>query len=376
MRVRKSMFLALAVFGLAVASFNMTDVQAQPKGPAKPVASLTVGFNSAIDQVAIPVGVEQGFFEKYGLDVKLAPAFATGVEALNSLQAGIVQFVHVGAPLQGAMISGMDVVYIGGYTGTAVRIRTDDTFELVARQGSGIDPKNLATFKGKKIASTLGSTNQIYVRNLLASKGLKPDEYTLVNTPPPEMAVAMQTGGVDAMVCWDPWPVITRRTNPGSYTVTRGGGFVSNVGYVVAMREFVEKNPDVVERFLAARAASDKWVRDNPDAAAEIATRWVPGTNIDVAKESMQHVRKLMDGRVSGCTVLGMDEGMQFTLEMRKLTTKFDVTKHVRPQAYMNVMKKYPELFSGLPSIPEGAMLPGDDMTKWNRAEATKACPL
>jgi sulfonate transport system substrate-binding protein len=374
--MRKSILLGLAVAGLTVASFNSVVVQAQTKAGTKPVASLTVGFNSAIDQVAVPVGVEKGFFEKYGLDVKLAPAFATGVEALNSMQAGTVQFVHVGAPLQGAMISGMDAVYIGGYTGTATRIRTDDTFELVARQGSGIDPKNLATFKGKKIASTLGSTNHIYVRNLLTSKGLKLEDFTLVNTPPPEMAVAMQTGGVDAMVCWDPWPVITRRTNPGSYTVLRGGGYVSNVGYIVAMREFVEKNPDVVERFLAARAESDQWVRNNPDVAAEIATRWVPGTSIEVAKESMQYVRKLMDGRVSGCTVLGMDEGMQFTLEMRKLTTKVDVTKHVRPQAYMNVMKKYPGLFADLPPIPQDAMLPGDDMTKWNRAAAAKACPL
>ena len=376
MRMRRSIVLGLAVVGLTAASFSPVAVHAQTKAGTKPVASLTVGFNSAIDQVAVPVGVEKGFFEKYGLDVKLAPAFATGVEALNSMQAGTVQFVHVGAPLQGAMISGMDAVYIGGYTGTATRIRTDDTFELVARQGSGIDPKNLATFKGKKIASTLGSTNHIYVRNLLTSKGLKLEDFTLVNTPPPEMAVAMQTGGVDAMVCWDPWPVISRRTNPGSYTVSRGGGYVANVGYIVAMREFVEKNPDVVERFLAARAESDQWVRNNPDAAAEIATRWVPGTSIDVAKESMQHVRKLMDGRVSGCTVLGMDEGMQFTLEMRKLTTKVDVTKHVRPQAYMNVMKKYPGLFADLPPIPQDAMLPGDDMTKWNRAAAVKACPL
>lgn len=376
MRMSKSLFLGLTLAGLTFAFADPAAAQGQTKAGGKPVASLTVGFNSAIDQVAVPIAVEKGFFEKYGLDVKLAPAFATGVEALNALQAGNVQFVHVGAPLQGAMISGMDVVYIGGYTGTAVRIRSDDTFELVARQGSGIDPKNLSTFKGKKIASTLGSTNHIYVRNLLISKGLKPEDFTLVNTPPPDMPVAMQTGGVDAMVCWDPWPVISRRTNPGSYTVLRGGGYVANVGYIVGMREFVEKNPDVVERFLAARAEADQWVRKNPDGAVEVATRWVPGTSADVAKESMGFVRKLMDGRVSGCTVLGMDEGMQFTLEMRKLTTKFDVTKHVRPQASMNVMKKYPQLFADLPPIPPDAMLPGDDMTKWNREAAARVCPL
>lgn len=312
--------------GLLVFSLVGSAAEAQTKSATKPVATINVGFNSALDQIAVPVAVELGFFEERGLEAKLLPPFASGVEALNALQAGNVDFVHVGAPLQGAMISGMDVVYIGGYTGTPVRVRSDEAFELVARQGSGIDPKDLTTFKGKKIASTLGSTNHLYIRNLLSSKGLKFEDYTLVNTPPPEMSVAVRTGGVDAMVCWDPWPVITRRDNAGSFTVTRGGGYVANVGYMVARRDYVEKNPDIIERFLAARAEADQWVRKNPNEAAEIATRWIPGTKVDVAKESMQFVTRMLDGRVSGCTVLGMQEGMDFTVEMRKLPQSFGAT--------------------------------------------------
>jgi ABC-type nitrate/sulfonate/bicarbonate transport system substrate-binding protein len=365
--------------GLSLLLITGSSADAQTKSgksATKPVATINVGFNSALDQIAVPVGVELGFFEDRGLEAKLAPAFASGVEALNALQAGNVDFVHVGAPLQGAMISGMDVVYIGGYTGTAVRIRSDEAFELVARQGSGIDPKDLTTFKGKKIASTLGSTNHLYVRNLLFSKGLKAEDFTLINTPPPEMSVAMKTGGVDAMVCWDPWPVITRRDNPGSYTVTRGGGYVANVGYMVARRDYAEKNPDIIERFLAARAEADQWVRKNPNEAAEIATRWIPGTNVDVAKESMQFVTKMLDGRVSGCTVLGMQDGMDFTVEMRKLPQSVDVTKHVRAAASLKVEQNYPQFFADLPKIPDGAKLPGDDLSKWDKEAAKKACPL
>ena len=372
----KSRLLGLALVALACTLADPAIAQAQPKSVGKPVASLTVGFVAAIDQVALPVAVEQGFFEKYGLDVKLAPAFASGVEALNSMQAGNLQFVQVGTPVLGAMLSGMDVAYVGGFMGSAVRVRMDETQAVIARQGSGIDPNNYSTFKGKKIGSTLGSTNHIYIRNLLTSKGLKPEDYTLVNTSPPDMAVAMKTGGVDAIACWDPWPVITMNTNPGSFQISRGGGYVANVGYIVAMREYAEKNPDVVERFLAARAEADLWVRKNPAAAVDVATRWVPGTSAEVARTAIGYTQKGMDGRLSGCTVLGMDEAMQFTLEMRKLTTKFDVTKYVRPQASMNVVKKYPALFADLPPIPADAVLPGDDMTKWNRAAAAKVCPL
>ena len=155
------------------------------------------------------------------------------------------------------------------------------------------------------------------------------------------------------------WPVITRRDNPGSYTVTRGGGYVANVGYMVARRDYAEKNPDIIERFLAARAEADQWVRKNANEAAEIATRWIPGTNVDVAKESMQFVTKMLDGRVSGCTVLGMQDGMDFTVEMRKLPQSVDVTKHVRAAASLKVEQKYPQFFADLPEDPGGRQAAG-----------------
>lgn len=364
---------ARSIVGAALVLASTTLGFAQG-GAGTKLVPIKIGINSAVDQIAAPVALEQGFFEKHGLDAEFAPAFASGVEALNALQAGDVQVVHVGVPLQGAMIAGMDVVYIGGYTGTGARVRSDGTMSLVARKESGIDPKDLTTFRGKKIASTPGSTNHIYVRNLLASKGLKPEEYTLVNTPPPDMPIALSTGGADAMVCWDPWPIIGRENTPGSFEVARGGGHVANVGYMVAMREFVEKNPDVIERYLTARAEADQWVRKNPGATAEIAMRWIPGVDAKVAKESIANVAPLTDGRVSACTVRGMQEGMEFTRTMRNVQQQVDVRKHVRAAIAMKVMQKHPELFSDLEPIPVAAMLPGDDLSKWDMSIADTAC--
>jgi ABC-type nitrate/sulfonate/bicarbonate transport system substrate-binding protein len=350
-----------------------TIAQAQQKAAGK-LVEVKVGFNSAIDQIAVPVGVEEGFFDKNGLDVTLAPAFASGVDALNALQAGDVQFVHVGVPLMGAMIAGMDVVYVGSYTGTGARIRSDGTFSIVAGKDSGINAKDFASFRGKKIASTLGSTNHIYVRNLLASKGIKPEEYTLVNTAPPDMPVALSGRGVDAVACWDPWPIISRINAPGAFEVTRGGGFVANVGYIVAMREFAEKNPEIVEKFLTARAESDQWVRKNPKGAAEIATRWIPGTSKEVAEEAMQFVGPLTDGRMSACTVRGMQEGMDATRVMRNLSQPVDVRKFVRGAAATKLMQTRPDLFADLEAIPAAAKLPGDDLSKWDMTIADTAC--
>jgi len=372
-------YMGVLVASLAVLLAGSSGFAAQSGPGGSQMRQVRIGFNSAIDQIAVPAAVDQGFYEAHGLDAKLAPPFASGVDALNALQAGTVDFVHVGAPLMGALLSGMDVVYIGNYTGTAAKVRADDTFSMVARQGSGIDPKNLATLKGKKIASTLGSTNHLWVINILASKGITPDQVTLINTAPPDMPVALQTGGVDAVVCWDPWPVIAKRTVAGTYEVMRGGGYVANVGFMVTRREFADKNPDVVTRFLLARAEADMWVRKNPDETVQIATRWIPGTNVEVARESMNVVKNLLDPRISACNLVAMQEEMDFTIQVKgtKPTAGFNVLNNVRPEFILEVIKKRPDLVAGLAPIPQAAVLASNSPTawkSWNRDAAAKAC--
>ena len=43
---------------------------------------------------------------------------------------------------------------------------------------------------------------------LLEKAGLTPNDVTLVNTPPPDMTVALLAKGIDAFSGWDPWPIV------------------------------------------------------------------------------------------------------------------------------------------------------------------------
>ena len=47
-------------------------------------------------------------------------------------------------------------------------------------------------------ADNLGPINHLYILALLEKAGLKPDDVTLVNTPPPDMTVALLAKGIDA----------------------------------------------------------------------------------------------------------------------------------------------------------------------------------
>ena len=85
---------------------------------------------TGIDQVGLPIALERGFFEKHGLDVTLARPYATGVDALNALQAGESEIVQVGVPMIGAVLRGMDLVALGNYSGNATKLGSDATMAL------------------------------------------------------------------------------------------------------------------------------------------------------------------------------------------------------------------------------------------------------
>ena len=342
-------------------------------GSAPQLVTVDAGYVSAVDQIGLPIALEIGAFEEQGLDVRLAQPFPTGVDSLNALQAGEVDFVQVGTPAIGAAQRGLDIVLLGNYSGSASKRAIDDTMAVVARPGSGISAADLTTLRGKRVGVSVGSINHLYLIGLLQRLQIPVSEVEIVNTAPPDMPVALQTSGIDAAIVWDPWPITITQQVQGSEEIVRGGGHIPYVGYIVAMREFVEQNPDVVERFLTARAAADKWMRDNPDEAAEAATRWLPGTEPEVAQQAMGYNVAQLDPRFSACNYAAMDTVAQLLAEQGVTQPGFDVRDRFVPGPITTVMAERPDLFDDLPAIPEAARI-GAGFT-YDRDAALAACP-
>jgi sulfonate transport system substrate-binding protein len=329
---------------------------AQASNPVK----LRVGMVAAIDMLALPIAVERGFFEKYGLDVTIARPYATGVDALNALQAGETDMVQAGVPSIGAILRGMDLVFFGNFSGNATKLGSDATLALIANGGAGIAKGDLKSLKGKKIATSFGTINHLYILGLLEKAGLTPADVTLVNTPPPEMTVALLAKGVDAFVAWDPAPVIGMKDVPGAIEVIRGGDVISYLGFNVALRPWVEKNGATIEKFLAGVSEADQWMRKNPKQAAAIGTRWIPGLKLDVAETAMQYNIQQVDRRISAHNYRALWKAQDTLHRLGVIKSTFDVNKHIEPKFILNVMQTHPALFSDLPPIPaDVAIKPG-----------------
>lgn len=324
---------------------------------AQAMVKLKAGMVTGIDQVGLPIALERGFFEKQGLDVTIARPYATGVDALNALQAGESELVQVGVPMIGAVLRGMDLVALGNYSGNATKLGSDATMALIAGAGSGIVKGDLKSLKGKKIAASFGTINHLYALALIEKAGLTPADVTLVNTPPPDMTVALLAKGIDAFSGWDPWPIVALKDVPGAVEIIRGGDVISYLGFNVGLRPWVAKNGPTIEKFLAAVSEADQWMRANPKQAAQVATRWIPGLKVEVAEAAMQFNIQQNDRRLSANNYRAMWAAEDRLFRLGFLKSTFDVNKHIEPKHILNVMKNHPQLFSDLPPIPASAAI-------------------
>ena len=327
---------------------------------AQTPVKLKAGMVTGIDQLGLPIALERGFFEKWGLEVAIARPYATGVDALNALQAGESETVQIGVPMIGAVLRGMDLVALGNYSGNATKLGSDATMALVARADSGIVRGDLKTLKGKKIAASFGTINHLYILALLEKAGLTPDDVTLVNTPPPDMTVALLAKGIDAFSGWDPWPIIALKDVPNAAEIIRGGDVIAYLGFNVALRSWVEQNGATTEKFLAALSEADKWMRANPKLAAQVATRWIPGLKLDVAEAAMAFNIQQNDRRLSALNYRALWSAEDRLNRLGFVKSTFDPNKHIEPRYILKVMEEHPELFSDLPPIPaDAAIKPG-----------------
>jgi len=319
---------------------------------AQTPVKLKAGMVTGIDQIGLPIALERGFFEKWGLDVTIARPYATGVDALNALQAGESELVQVGVPMIGAVLRGMDLVALGNYSGSATKLGSDATMAVIAREGSGIGKGDLKSLEGKRIAASFGTINHLYILALLEKAGLTPDDVTLVNTPPPDMTVALLAKGIDAFSGWDPWPIVALKDVPGAVEIIRGGDVIAYLGFNVGLRTWVNGNGATVEKFLAAVSEADKWMRANPKQAAGVATRWIPGLKAEVAETAMQFNIQQNDRRLSANNYRALWSAEDRLNRLGFLKSTFDVNRHIEPKYILKVMQEHPELFSDLPPIP------------------------
>jgi len=326
-----------AGFALALATAAQA---AQPK--------LNVGAVSNTGGMVVFVAADKGFFAKHGLDGK-AIVRNTGPELSKAVDTGEVDYGAANiANIPAALERGLNVKAVVGYVGGSYSKSTDDNMlGIVVRPDSGIN--SIADLKGKKVGTTFGSINDVYLVQLIRKNGLTEGTVNRVNASNPAMTALFDSGGIHAMAAWEPYVTNMLKKVKGAKLISRGGDLVCFCTALHGKPQTVYKDRSVTQKFVDAMSEAAAFVRDpkNLNEIGQIGSRYIRGMDADLIKST--HKFWIYDMRLGKNSHKAFNESVNILIDQKKMKKPFDPAKYYDTSFIENTMKRHPEWFKDLP---------------------------
>jgi len=309
--------------------------------------TVNVGAAGNVGGMIVFIAQAKGFFAKNGIDAKVVTR-QTGGALTKSLRAGEMDYAPAAfTNLPAALEKGMKVKAFVGYTGASYVKSTSDNFVgIAARAGSGI--KSLKDLKGKKLGVTFASTGDLYLRTILRKNGITKRDYNRINTRPPSLVAVLDTGGVDAIVAWE--PNLTRALDKvkGSTLIARGGDHVCFCAGLHGFPKKVYGDRKRTQGVVDAMAQAAHWLRNpaNLDEAAKIGSRFVRGMTPSLAKRTMPHI--VYDVRMGENTKKAFNFAVAELIKQKKMKKPYNPDNYFDFSFINSTMKRHPEWFADL----------------------------
>jgi len=232
---------------------------------------LRIGYFPNINHAQAVIGLGNGTFQKAlgkNVDVKTF-IFNAGPSAMEALFAKQVDVTYVGPnPAINAYVvsQGKDLRIISGASsGGAV---------FVVRNDSGI--QSTKDFANKKFASPqLGNTQDVALRKYLLDNGYKTKEnggnVEVVPAKPSDILTLMLKKDIDGAWVPEPWGErLIKEANARLFIDERdlwppNGQFVT--GHIVARTDYLQNNPDIIKKLLAAHVDETQWINSHKEEA-------------------------------------------------------------------------------------------------------------
>jgi sulfonate transport system substrate-binding protein len=208
--------------------------------------------------------------------------FAAAQPLLEAVGAGAVDLGEAGdAPFLFA--------YAGGSRIKAVQAGKSggSSTALLVRKGSPIH--DLASLRGKKIATGRGSIGHYLLLRLLEEARLKPTDVQIVFLNPGDAKAAFSSGAIDAWVTWGSY-VALARLHDDATILADGDGRLGGYGYEAASEAAIAGKRPQMEDFLRRLAKARRWAGEHPQEFAAALSKET-GLQPDVALYTVQHYR-------------------------------------------------------------------------------------
>ncbi|GIP35527.1 ABC transporter substrate-binding protein [Paenibacillus sp. J2TS4] len=255
-----------AIFSLALAACssggdgNTTAPTPQEPATGGKMPTINVAYMPDMNGATpIVVGEEKGFFKEAGINVN-AVKFLSGPPEFQAMASGDIDIAYIGpgATFLAAQGKGhiINIVSLG---------KSDMVF---ATKKSGI--QEWKDLKGKTVGVPKGTSGEMVLNLGLEKAGLKPEDVNIINMDVAGAVSAYVANKVDAVAIWSPYTLEIEKQVGKENMVKLGDNsdffpeYVFPASWVVNPK-FLEKNPELVEKFMQAIAKTTDYKIANKD---------------------------------------------------------------------------------------------------------------
>jgi NitT/TauT family transport system substrate-binding protein len=207
-------------------------------------------------------GIDRGSFAKEGLDLELRQ-FNTGLEIFQALVGGSLDVLATGAVLSNFPARGQGKVFLINDVEVA-------TAQLWVREDQGI--KSFADLKGKRIATTIGTTAHVFLDTALRANHINPSDVELLNQAMPAAVTSFISGAVPAVALWVPFNVTVRNKVPGAKKLADASAYYPKaaiVGGWAARNDYFDNSKETLAKLIRGWADANDYIIANSTAAME-----------------------------------------------------------------------------------------------------------
>ncbi len=248
---------------------------------------LKIGFIALTDCAPIVIAKEKGFFEKYGLNVKVEKEGGGWPGIQQKVINGEYDFSHAlaGMPIAATLgINGeanLQALLSLDFNGNGITFG-NKIIDIMAKYGMDEKKRPLDSIALKKYIDAKHAEEKTYkplnfgmvhpvsthnyeLRYWMASSGIKPDEDTTIKPfPPPTMPSNLIAGNIEGYCVGEPWNERIVMENKGSTLVTNYDIWNNNPEKVLQARaDFVEKNPETTKAVMKAIIEAQMWLDES-----------------------------------------------------------------------------------------------------------------
>ncbi|MCK9286702.1 MAG: aliphatic sulfonate ABC transporter substrate-binding protein [Sphaerochaetaceae bacterium] len=265
------------------------------------------------------IGIEEGYFEEYGLDVELIK-FTSGPPEFAAMAAGDLDAAIIGHGAHLLAIQGQAEIFYFECLGNSDKI--------MALTSSGI--ASARDLKGKTIAAVRGTSSEALLNLTLAEAGLTEKDVKIVSMDQNGAASALIARQVDAAALWSPLTVtVSNELGDSVIVVSSIGDFADRApspGSWIISEKTIKTKPEIVKRLTKALFKASDFRAANIEKAAEYVAKLI-GTETSQTLQEVQTARwftakEIYDFTKSGQLDTWYEAEQQMFIDSGKLDAK------------------------------------------------------